>query len=347
MTSPHFLPSHAFVRWSAKIPENAEAVPMRTLLLSRSDVERALDRSALADQMRTAFTEYSMQTAARVQRVRAPIGDRGTGTVLFPGMIAGVPAYTVKAHAKFPGRTPAIRGVLCLHDSDTGELLAVMDSTHLTAVRTGIAGALAAHTLARVDADHIAVVGAGVQGTELLRALATMRRITRVSVYDLVAETAAAFARRMAGELGVPVHAAATLPDALGDAGIVFTATWSRQPFIAPDMLARGCHVTTLGPDEPGKAELAAEVIRSGLFVADDRALAAEMGAPAGVGLGAEVVAAELGEVLAGRHPGRTSAAQLTVYGGVGLAFQDAVAAWAVYRAAGNAHAASEFDFLQ
>src|SRR5262249_12567779 len=96
---------------------------------------------------------------------------------------------------------------------------------------------------------------------------------------------------------------------------IVLAATWAREAFILPGMLAPGTHVTTLGADEPGKAEVSAEVIRAALFVCDDRALAVEMGALGGVGLGPEAVGAELGEVLGGAHPGRTSSEQLTVYG--------------------------------
>jgi ornithine cyclodeaminase len=111
-------------------------------------------------------------------------------------------------------------------------------------------------------------------------------------------------------------------------------------------MLRPGAHVTTLGPDEPGKAELAAEVLRSALFVCDDRALAVEMGALGGVGLGPSAVGAELGEVLGGTHPGRIAPEQITVFGGVGLVFQDAVAAWAVYREARRAGAGREVDFL-
>jgi ornithine cyclodeaminase len=103
----------------------------------------------------------------------------------------------------------------------------------------------------------------------------------------------------------------------------------------------------TLGPDEPGKAELSAEVIRGSLFICDDRALAAKLGALRGVGLGPDAVAAELGDVFAGRHPGRTSSEQLTVYGGVGLAFQDAVAAWQVYEKAIDRGIGRRLDFLQ
>jgi ornithine cyclodeaminase/alanine dehydrogenase-like protein (mu-crystallin family) len=319
---------------------------MGTLLLSRSDVEALLDPVELLPALREAFVAYSSDPTERARRVRFSLPGPGTGTVLFPGVVRGVPAYSVKVHAKFPHERPAIRGVLCLHATETGDLLAVMDSTYLTAVRTGLAGAMAADVLARSDADTAAVVGAGVQGQYQLRFLAALRPLKRAWVFDVEPARADAFARAMAVELGFSVEPARSVEAALRAAGIVLAATWAREPFILPGMLAPGAHVTTLGPDEPGKAEVAANVIRSALFICDDRGLAVEMGALGGVGLGPEAVAAELGDVLGGTHPGREAPEQLTVYGGVGLAFQDVVAAWAVYEAARLRGVGYEMDFM-
>ena len=278
--------------------------------------------------------------------MRSNLPGPGTATVLFPGTAPGVPAYTVKVHAKFPAQTPAIRGVLCLHDLTSGELLAVMDSTYLTAVRTGLAGALAAHVLARPDADVVAVIGAGVQGTHQLRSLATLRSLSRVHVYDVVSARAEAFARATMDALGLPVTVAASAADAVRDAGVSLVATWSRTPFIVPGMLADGAHVTTLGADEPGKAEVDPKLIETSLFVCDDRALAIELGALHGLASGPGSVAIELGDVLAGVHPGRTSKHEITIYGGVGLAFQDTIVAWQIYRAATERGMARRIEFL-
>jgi ornithine cyclodeaminase len=216
-----------------------------------------------------------------------------------------------------------------------------MDSTYLTAIRTGIAGALAANVLARADAATVAVIGAGVQGSFQLRALAGLRRLRHVIVYDISTDRAVAFATRMGEELSLPIEPVDDLVHAIAGADIVLAATWSTAPFVLPGMLRSGAHVTSLGPDEPGKAEVSADVIRSSLFVCDDRQLAVDMGALRGVGLGAEAIGAELGEVLGGRRPGRTTDEQITIYGGVGLAFQDAVAAWHVYERAVSVDAES------
>lgn len=319
---------------------------MQTLALNRSECVRLLDPGSIVEDLRDAFIAYSTASVERAQRIRAGIGPAGSSTVLFPGTAPGIPAYTVKVHAKFPSEEPAIRGVLCLHDEATGALLCVMDSTYLTAVRTGIAGALAAHTLATASASRVAVIGAGVQGAHQLRALAGMRPLARVLVFDTNPSRADTYASRLGDELGLAIEVARSVEHAAEAAEIILAATWSSEPFIHPGMLAAGTHVTTLGADEPGKAEVSADLIRSALFICDDRQLAVEMGALAGVGLGAEAATAELGDVLAAVHPGRTDPNQITVFGGVGLAFQDAVAAWQIYRAALRVGSGQRIDFL-
>jgi ornithine cyclodeaminase/alanine dehydrogenase-like protein (mu-crystallin family) len=267
--------------------------------------------------------------------------------VLFPGSIPGSPFYTVKVHAKFPAQRPAIRGVLCLHSSQTGELLAVMDSTHLTAVRTGLSGALAAHVLARPDASSVAVIGSGEQGRSQLTALAALRPIRAVHVYDVADEARRKYCEEMGGALQLSVEPADSPAQVMRNADIILVATWARTPFITRGMLRPGAHVTTLGADEPAKAEVSREVIQSSSFFCDDRLLACEMGALGGVGLPVSAVAAELGEVLAGDHPGRASLEEVTIYGGVGLAFQDAVCASAVYTAALECGTGERTDFLR
>jgi ornithine cyclodeaminase len=319
---------------------------MRTLLLTRSETEVLLEPGALLAGLRAAFRGYSLDRGVRAQRVRSALPGPGTATVLFPGTGADIPAYTVKVHAKFPEQQPAIRGVLCLHDGQTGELLAVMDSTHLTAARTGLSSALATDVLARRDARSVAVIGAGVQGDHQLRALHRIRPIGAVRVYDTDQARALAFAERLRQSLGLMIEVSASAAAAVEAAEMVLAATWARTPFILPGMLRPGTHVSTIGPDEPGKCEVSAEVIREAVFVCDDRDLAVSMGAIGGAKLGADAISAELGEVIGGTHPGRRNAEQITIYGGVGLAFQDAVAAWQIYRAALLRGRGREIDFL-
>ena len=319
---------------------------METLLLRRSDVIQLLDVAAVIPLLREAFCAYSHERTIAAQRARYPLSSLGTVMILAPGLNARIPAYTVKVHAKFPDQQPAIRGVLQLYDLQTGQLLAVMDSTYITAVRTGIAGALAAHELARSDATTIAVVGAGAQGRHLLQSLARMRQVKRVQVFDTNTKTAEIYAHELSAALRLPIAVAPSIAVAVAHADIIFTATWSRQPFLFPEMVSPGAHISTIGPDEPGKCELDATLIRQSLFVCDDRELAVTMGAIGGASLSSEAIAAELGDILNAAHPGRTSPEQLTVYGGVGVAFQDLVAAWHVYQQAQHHQIGTSIDFL-
>ena len=106
---------------------------MPTLLLTRQEVQTLLVPAALLPDMRSAFKAYSLKRSVPAQRARSPLWEETSATVLFPGLTAGIPAYTLKVHAKLPGQQPAIQGLIHLHDLSTGELLAVIESSHLTA----------------------------------------------------------------------------------------------------------------------------------------------------------------------------------------------------------------------
>ena len=319
---------------------------METLLLSRSEVKQLLDPAVALPALRTAFQAYSSHRSIPAQRVRSEVPGPGTATVLFPGTESSIPVYSVKVHAKFPEQSPAIRGVLLLHEAQTGDLLAIMDSTYLTAVRTGLVSALATDLLAKEDARSVAIIGAGVQGEFQLRFLSQLRQLNRVFTIDTVPGKATDFAKRMASELHIAVTASPSLESAVSEADIILAATWSREPFLFPAMVQEGVHISTLGPDEPGKCEVDASLIKRSTFICDDRELAVRMGAIGGAGLGAETISAELGEVIAGDHPGRTDPKQITIFGSVGIAFQDVVVAWQVYEAAREKGVGRHFEFF-
>lgn len=311
---------------------------METLLLTRSQVAGLLEPRALLAVMRDAFASYSTERTIDARRVSVPLppsesAPDASGMLLAPGLVPGIPAYSVKVHAKFPGSDPAIRGVLVLHDLADGAPLAIMESSHLTALRAGLAGALGADVLARKDASVVAIIGAGAQGRLQLATLRLVRKIAAVRVFDPAAEAAERFARDAESE-GLATTIAASLDEAIDGADIIVTATWSREPFLFRRHLAAGMHITTLGPDQPGKCELAAETLQSSIVIVDDRRLAVEMGAVGGAGLGEDSIHAELGEVIAGIDPGRAADNEVTVFASVGLAFQDLVAGWLAYRSA-------------
>jgi len=266
--------------------------------------------------------------------------------LLAPGLAAGIPAYAVKVHAKFPQNQPAIQGVIVLHAIHSGHPLAILESTLITAVRTGLAGAIGADMLAKTGSVDVAIVGAGTQGVLQLACLRHVRAISNVSVFDNAEGKAEQFAAEQGRRHGFKVTSSRSLQDAVAAADIIITSTWARSPFLFPGMVKPGAHITTLGPDQPGKCEVDAELMRTSVVVCDDRDLAVEMGAVGGAGLGAEAIHAEIGEVIAGLKSGRTTDREITIFGAVGLALQDLVTAWHVYRKAIDARRGTPIRLL-
>ncbi|MEU5086326.1 ornithine cyclodeaminase family protein [Streptomyces sp. NPDC021356] len=311
-----------------------------TLLLTRRDLNAVLDPAACADALREGF-RAAPHTSVQGQRVRTDLPFPGTATALIPGLLPGIDAYTVKVNAKFPGARPALRGVICLHSGRDGELLALLDSATLTAWRTGTAAALGTHLLAgQGDMAVLGVVGAGAQAEATVRALDALRGRRDLVVHDADPGRAAEFAARHGG------RALASATEVAAVADTVVLATWSRRPLLAAADTRAGMHLTSLGSDEPGKRELAADLLRTALLVVDDRELAARTGAPASAGLPATAVDATLGEILTGAHPGRTHPSDLTVHAPVGLPWQDLALAWQAYERAERSGIGQRVDLL-
>lgn len=316
-----------------------------TLFLGRSDVVSLLDIDELAGALRTGFLKQDAASPGGL-RVTADLPGAATATALLPGLLAGIPAYTAKLNAKFPGAVPALRGVVCLHSLDDGRLLAVLDSASLTAWRTGIAAALATDVLAAPGAATLGIVGAGSQAELVLAGLSRFRPVTRLTVTDVVPARAEQFARVHGLGPGRPAAwVAGSAREVAAASEIVVLATWSREPLLGLADLRPGQHLTSLGADEPGKAELAADVLRAATVVVDQEDLARAGGALAHRGL-RDLRPATLGQVLAGAHPGRRRHDELTVYAPVGLPWQDLAAAWIVYRAAVAQERGLDLDLL-
>ncbi|MGA4843941.1 ornithine cyclodeaminase family protein [Streptomyces sp. G45] len=310
-----------------------------TRILTRSDLRQVLEPGACLDALRDGFGRAPAPVPG--QRVRTDLPFPGTATALIPGLLPGVEAYTVKVNAKFPGARPALRGTICLHSGADGELLALVDSATVTAWRTGLAAALGTHALAAPADDAVlGVVGAGAQADLMVRGLRTLRRHRDLVVHDTDAERATAFAARHGGRVLPSAAAVAAAADT------VLLATWSRAPLLRLADTRPGQHLTSLGADEPGKQELAADLLAAALLVVDDRELAADMGALAAAGLPATAADATLGDVLRGDHPGRTAATHRSVYAPVGLPWQDLALTWAAYQRAERLGLGQEVDLL-
>jgi ornithine cyclodeaminase/alanine dehydrogenase-like protein (mu-crystallin family) len=242
--------------------------------------------------------------------------------------------------------------VIAVFDPRTGVPQAVMDGEVITAARTAAGSALSARLLARTDAAVLAVLGTGVQARAHGRALARVRDLREVRVAGRDGAKAAALAAELGSELGVSARAAAGYREAVSGADIVCACTHSPEPVVEGAWLEPGMHVTSVGVNGAGRELDAAAVARS-LLVVESRA-AALAPFPAGSNelgwairdgaIAADHVHAELGELVAGTRPGRTSDDQITLYKSVGVAAQDAAAAATVLAAARAAGAGSEIE---
>ena len=309
-----------------------------TLILARRDIEHLLDKDVLFQQIKRGFAVLA--TAGQSYKGhRFPIalpdhGNAGAGMTLAPGLIPDIPAYTVKVNAKFPQHPPAIRGVVLLHSLEDGGLLAILDSGYLTQVRTAVSGAVGADELARKTARSVAIIGCGAQGRGQLEWMCKIRNIERVFLFDTERRAAQTLASEAEGQHGIVAEIMEDPRDAARRADIVVTATWSKEPFLFSDDIKPGTHITTLGPDGPNEAELSRDLLNQSSFFADSASLQVEMGAIGGVGLDERAISGEIGEVLAGIKPGRRDENEITVYGMVGLPFQDLAVSWQIYQAA-------------
>ena len=218
--------------------------------------------------------------------------------------------------------------IVLVSDAQTGQLRAVLDAASVTALRTGAAAVLAAETLGRADAETAVVIGAGVNGRAVIRTFVARGRA--VSVWDIDEPRA----RAAAQELGADV--APSLAEALG-ADLVVTVTPGHEAVIGDRALHEGQHVSLMGADGPGKAEMAgAELARARLFCDDweQASHGGELAHAVEAGLVAEEEVTPIGRVLTGDAPGRESDAEITAFDSTGLAIQDLAIALAALEAA-------------
>jgi ornithine cyclodeaminase len=252
--------------------------------------------------------------------------------------LQGTPFAVFKVASGFYGNAarglPTGSGLMMAFDATTGLPAALLlDNGYLTDLRTGAAGGVAANHLANPVLEKVAVIGSGIQARYQLRAVAQVRQIDgRVAVWSRDREHAEAYAREIVTELGIDVGVAPDVEVALRNAGLVITTTPSREPLIEAGWLSRGVHINAVGSDSPDKQELDVSVLaRADILIADRLSQCLRLGeihhaVEAGI-IEAGDVTGELGDLIIGRAPGRTSEDQITVCDLTGVGVQDAAIA--------------------
>jgi len=313
-----------------------------TLLLSRSDVERLLTPDECIAAVEDAFRQHALGKAPPPGILGFHTQD-GSFHIKAALLTLHQPYFAAKTNANFPQNgtrhsLPTIQGVVVLCDAVNGLPLAVMDSMAITALRTAAATAVAAKYLAREKCDTVLICGCGGQAAAQLRALLRVRSPARIRAYDQDAAKARAFAAALAVETGLPVTPVDDLSWAIAGSDIVITCTTSTRYFITRGMVRPGTFVSAVGADNENKQEIDPALLASSKVVTDITEQCSAIGdlhhALAAGAMSRAQVHAELGEIIAGRKPGRASDEEIIVFDSSGTALQDVAAAVAVYRRA-------------
>jgi len=317
---------------------------MKALILNHQQIRELLPITECIELMADALSALArdevyqpLRTIVRPPEARGLLG-------LMPAYRAGEQgAFGLKAICVFPGN-PAIgkdahQGAVMLFSRETGEIIALMNASEITAIRTAAVSAVATRLLARDDAHELAIIGAGVQARTHLAALDAVREITQARVACRNIEHAQEVVLEMQPRFSFPIEAVKTNEEAVRGADLVVTATSSQEPVLYKDWISPGAHVNAIGTHSPNSREIdSATMAAARIFVdrresalneAGDYLLAANEGL-----INAESIVGEIGELLIGTKQGRNSVDEITLFKSLGLAIEDVACAEYLYQKA-------------
>lgn len=304
------------------------------LVLGADEVHARLTFEAAIPAVREAMIALSDGRVRQLLRSFIGLGEGRTFAIM-PAALSerGVFGAKLISVFKHPDGSKAHEGLVMLFDPGSGAPICLADAGAITAIRTAAASAVATEALARPAADSLAILGTGLQAKAHVQAIAQVRPLREIRIWGRAPDRAEALAAAVFAETGVAARAMA-LEDTVRGADIVCTVTSAADPILRAGMVSPGAHLNVVGSSGPAQAEVDGALVAASRFVVDHRehvlAHGGEFLRAKAAGLVDETqIAAEIGEVLAGAKPGRTSADEITLYKSLGHAAQDlAVAAW-------------------
>lgn len=308
------------------------------LILNSSDVRTALPMGAAINAVKEGYAALSGGDTVMPLRGQLPVSPHDGVILSMPAFVnAQDEALAIKLVSVFPKnkhiKLPIIHAAVMVYDSNTGKPLAILEGGMLTAIRTGAATGASTEILSRKNSKIAAIFGAGVQGRTQLEAVCSARTIETAWVYDLDADLVNTFIEELAGQRGMPhdLRTATSPEEAIRDADIICTATTSKQPVYPTEAIKKGTHISGVGSFTLEMIENPLEMVgKANIFIDSHEAILEEAG---------EIVAAinqnliapndltELGMVITGKAPGRSSDEEITFFKSVGIAVQDAMTA--------------------
>jgi ornithine cyclodeaminase/alanine dehydrogenase-like protein (mu-crystallin family) len=317
----------------------SELLPMTECIELMADALAALARGDVYQPLRT---------IVRPPEARGLLG-------LMPAYRTGEQgAFGLKAICVFPENPAkgkdAHQGAVMLFSRETGELLALMNASEITAIRTAAVSAVATRLLAREDAQQLAIIGAGVQARTHLTALSAVRAIKHARVAARNIEHAHQLVHEMQPKIAFPIEAVRTNEEAVRGADVIVTATSSLEPVINRDWISPGAHVNAIGTHSPNSREVDSATMAAARIFVDRRESALNesgdylLAAKEGL-VTPESILGEIGELLIGTKTGRTSATDITLFKSLGLAIEDVVTADYLYQKAKAQQTGTWIDF--
>jgi ornithine cyclodeaminase len=320
---------------------------MKTLVLSHAEVLELLPMKECIAVMREALIALAAGKAHQPLRTIIKPPDAKGVMGLMPAYMSGdlehQAAFGLKAICVLPGNPAkgldSHQGAVLLSSAESGELLAMMNASAITAIRTAAVSAVATDLLARVDACSLAMLGTGVQARSHLAAMSQVRSLTRCRIASRHIEHAQKFAEEMRPDFSFALEPVGTVEEALEGADLIVTATTAREPIVKREWISAGAHMNLVGSSIPKAREVDSETMAAAsLFVDRRESTINEAGdylfaVREGV-IGPDHIRAEIGEVLRGDKPGRTSPEEITLFKSLGIAIEDLFAAEYLYRRA-------------
>ena len=332
---------------------------MKILVLCHEEILELLPMKECIGVMRQALVALAAGKAHQPLRtiIRPPDAKGVMG--LMPayassGESRGSAAFGLKAICVFPGNPAkgldSHQGGVLLFSAETGELLAMMNASAITAIRTAAVSGVATDLLARVDACNLALIGSGVQARSHLAAMSEVRSLKRCRIASRDLEHAQKFCEEMRQNFSFTLEPVATVAEALEGADLIVTATTAVEPIVRSEWISAGAHLNVVGASTPNAREVdSATMAAASLFVDRRESTLNEAGdylfaARDGV-IGPNHIRAEIGEVLIGEKPGRTSPGEITLFKSLGIAIEDLFAAEHLYRKAREAKVGTWVEF--
>src|SRR5918997_4457949 len=315
-----------------------------TLFLTEEEVGNLLDMRSTIDAVEEILRQQAEGRATNRARRRVALPGSGLNV-----MFAGAPEIGALGLKAYSVARSGARFYTMLFDSESGELLSIMQSDKLGQLRTGAASGVATKYLAREDADSLGLYGAGWQAESQLEAIAAVRNLNRIIVYSRSEESRKAYAQKMSERLGMEVEST-HFPEEPAAQDIVVTATSAREPILHGEWLKSGTHVNAAGSNFLFKTEIDRDVVkRASLVAVDSRE---ELGLEAGnllqaleTGVVLPEAVRELGQIIAGQLLGRRGLEDITLFASQGIALEDMAAARLVYDRAVGQKVGRAMDF--